>query len=117
LIGNAEQFGIFQGFAVNALLDDFSMHDSSARLWPQTERLKAALSAAAVTGDQRAWSAACDAAESLFTYFNPQTSGLWFDTRLADGSVPPAGAPASTLYHLVAAIMALRRTLRVAGLS
>jgi len=114
LIGNAEQHGIFEGFAVNALFDDFSMHDSNARLWPQTERLKAALSVAVITDHARAWSTACDAAESLFAYFNRETSGLWFDIRMADGSVPPARAPASTLYHLVGAIMALQRTLGVA---
>ena len=27
---------------MNSLLDDFSPHDGGARLWPQTERLKAA---------------------------------------------------------------------------
>ena len=46
LMDMAERYGTVQGFAVNALLDDFSLLDANARLWPQTERLKAALSAA-----------------------------------------------------------------------
>ena len=35
------------------MLDDFSPHDASARLWPQTERLKAAALAARL-GEPRA---------------------------------------------------------------
>jgi mannose/cellobiose epimerase-like protein (N-acyl-D-glucosamine 2-epimerase family) len=111
LIDMAEQFGTVQGFAVNALLDDFSLHDANARLWPQTERLKAALSAAESTGAPRYWSMACDAADSLFAYLNQQTPGLWFDVRTAQGQVTPASAPASTLYHLVGAIATLRQVI------
>ncbi len=46
LIDIAEQHGIRDGLAIDALLDDFSGHDAKARLWPQTERLKAAAFAA-----------------------------------------------------------------------
>jgi len=40
LIAIAEDAGVRGDVAVNALLDDFSVHDPNARLWPQTERLK-----------------------------------------------------------------------------
>ena len=56
---------------------------------------------------------ACDAAHSLFAYLNRQTPGLWFDVRTAQAQVPPACAPASTLYHLVGAITLLRRVIGV----
>jgi len=42
LIEVGETHGVRNGLAVNSLLDDFSPHDAGARLWPQTERLKAA---------------------------------------------------------------------------
>src|SRR5262249_8862776 len=46
LIEVGETHGIRNGLAVNALLDDFSVHDGAARLWVQTERLRAAAIAA-----------------------------------------------------------------------
>ena len=48
----AGERGVRNGVAVNSLLDDFTVHDPDARLWPQTERLKAALLAARVTGEE-----------------------------------------------------------------
>ncbi|MDP9083163.1 MAG: AGE family epimerase/isomerase [Pseudomonadota bacterium] len=108
LIEAAERFGVREGFVLNALFEDFSVHDQSARLWPQTERLKAAL--AALARDPRYGSTACSAAQGVFAYVNWQTPGLWFDVRTADGCIPPSSAPASTLYHLVGAIEALQRT-------
>ncbi|PZQ36410.1 MAG: mannose-6-phosphate isomerase, partial [Phenylobacterium zucineum] len=43
LVANAEDFGVdpVRNVAMNSLLDDFSIHDAQARLWPQTERIKA----------------------------------------------------------------------------
>ena len=51
LIEMAETHGVRNGLAINSLLDDFSPHDAGARLWPQTERLKAAAIAARLTGE------------------------------------------------------------------
>ena len=45
------------------LLDDFSPHDASARLWPQTERLKAAALAARLTGEAKYFAMAASAAD------------------------------------------------------
>ena len=53
LIEIGEQYGVRQGFAIDALLDDLSVHEASSRLWPQTERLKASALAAALTGEHR----------------------------------------------------------------
>jgi mannose-6-phosphate isomerase len=62
LIGIAEQHGVRAGVAINALLSDFSVHDAKARLWPQTERLKAN-ARLAITRPQcwRVWSKPRDA--------------------------------------------------------
>ena len=107
-----ERHGVHEGVAVNALHDDLSIADFGARLWPQTERLKAALVVAAHTGDDRAWSAALAAAESILPYLATKTPGLWFDSRERGGVYCDAPAPASTLYHLVGAIAALDKTVR-----
>ena len=107
----AGERGVRNGVAVNSLLDDFTVHDSNARLWPQTERLKAALLAARVTGETSYGSMACAAASSLLHYLSTPVSGLWFDLQLPDGRLVDSPAPASTLYHLVEAIAALDESL------
>ena len=107
MIGNAERFGVRGGVAVNALLDDFAVEDPAARLWPQTERLKAALLAATLTGDAQYWTMAQAAAQSLLPYLDTPIAGLWRDTLLTSGEFVDAPAPASTFYHLVAAVTAL----------
>jgi mannose/cellobiose epimerase-like protein (N-acyl-D-glucosamine 2-epimerase family) len=99
--------GVRNGVAVNSLLDDFTVHDPDARLWPQTERLKAAVLAAHLTGEERYGSIACSAASSLLAYLATPVAGLWFDVKLPNGVVVDSPAPASTLYHLVDAIAAL----------
>jgi mannose-6-phosphate isomerase len=111
LIDIAEQFGVVDGLAVNRLRDDFAPPAPRARFWPQTERLKAALFAAQLTDEPRHWQNAAAAARSFFDFLNPDTPGLWFDERGADGVIGTSSAPASTLYHIVGALLALHRTL------
>ena len=108
----AGERGVRNGVAVNSMLDDLTVHDPNARLWPQTERLKAALLAARVTGEPCYGSMAFAAASSLLHYLETPVSGLWFDLMLPDGRVVDSPAPASTLYHLVEAIAALDESLR-----
>ena len=103
----AGERGVRNGVAVNSLFDDFTVRDPNARLWPQTERLKAALLAARATGEERYGSMASAAASSLRPYLATPVPGLWFDLKLPDGRIADAPAPASTLYHLVEAIGAL----------
>jgi mannose/cellobiose epimerase-like protein (N-acyl-D-glucosamine 2-epimerase family) len=50
--------------AIFALLDDMSVHDDIARLWAQTEQIKAGVLAAQVTGDARWWTTAANGAEA-----------------------------------------------------
>ena len=107
LISMGEQFGVHDGVAVNAL-HDFTIADGNARFWPQTERLKAALLAATLTDERRHWSAAEAAAASFAQYLDTRIPGLWFDLRLPGGKLVDSPAPASTFYHLVGAMMALK---------
>jgi mannose/cellobiose epimerase-like protein (N-acyl-D-glucosamine 2-epimerase family) len=104
LIEVGERHGVRDGLAINSLLDDFSPHDASARLWPQTERLKAAAIAARLTGDARYLKMAIAAANGLMRYLDCPLPGLWIDRIDAQGKVVEEPAPASSFYHLVAAI-------------
>ena len=111
LIDIGEGAGVHNQVAVNSLLDDFSIHDPNARFWPQTERLKAALFAAKLTGDPTYWAMAEAAAASFLPYIKTPVAGLWWDVQLPTGELVDSPAPASTFYHLVGAIVALDSTL------
>ena len=113
LIEVGESHGVRNGLAVNSLLDDFSPHDGGARLWPQTERLKAAALAARLTGDARYIRMAADAADGLMRYLDTPMPGLWYDKIDAQGKRVDEPAPASTFYHLVAAISEISALARV----
>jgi mannose-6-phosphate isomerase len=113
LIDIGEGHGVRNGLAMNSLLDDYSPHDAGARLWPQTERLKAASIAARLTGEARYFTMAVSAAEGLMRYLDTPIAGLWRDRIDADGKVVDEPAPASSFYHLVAAIAEISALARV----
>jgi len=113
MIDIGESHGVRQGVAINSLLDDFSPHDAGARLWPQTERLKAAALAARLTGEARYFKMAADAADGLMRYLDTPVPGLWYDKIDAQGKRIDEPAPASTFYHLVAAISEISALARV----
>jgi mannose/cellobiose epimerase-like protein (N-acyl-D-glucosamine 2-epimerase family) len=110
LIAIGEHSGVHNQVAINSLLDDLTVHDANARFWPQTERLKAALFAARVTGDEGYWAMAAAAAESFLPYLDTPLPGLWLDVQLPNGDLVDSPAPASTFYHLVGAILVLEQT-------
>ncbi len=98
--------------AIDEMDDAFQPKRSTARLWPQTERLKAALILMEQANEpQREFyrEHACAAAESLWSYLQVPKPGLWRDKRQEDGQFVIEPAPASSLYHIVAAIHALGR--------
>jgi mannose-6-phosphate isomerase len=71
---------------------------TGARLWPQTERLKAeALRRPPEPARQSA------ALAALAAYLRPD--GLWHERRLPDGRMSGEAAPASSLYHLTCGIL------------
>lgn len=82
--------------AVNELWDDFTVREAEARLWPQTEYLKAAL-----IMDQPEH--ALIAAAGLRNYLAAPTPGLWWDKLLPDGRFRNEPAPASSFYHIMSA--------------
>lgn len=89
-----------RGCAVNALWDDLSIRDGQARLWPQTEHLKAAL----MFGEPEE---ALGAANCLKTYLQTPALGAWRDKMRLDGTFIEEPAPATSLYHILAACRVL----------
>lgn len=116
MIDDAEARGVdlARGVAINALLDDFSIHDNGARLWPQTERIKAAVLAAEITGDAKYWDMAAAGAEGLLAYLRTPVPGLWRDKYQPDETFVEEPAPASSFYHIVLAILELDRAVTAA---
>jgi mannose/cellobiose epimerase-like protein (N-acyl-D-glucosamine 2-epimerase family) len=104
MIEVTEAKGVRDGLALQQVLDDFSPHDASARLWPQTERLKAGALAARLTGEAKYFAMAASAAEALQRYLATPIPGLWYDRIDAHGNIVDEPAPASTFYHLVVAV-------------
>lgn len=97
------------------LFDDFSVADPTARLWPQTEWLKAAIRFAALTEGaerERYLASAGRAAAALQRFLNVPVRGLWRDKQKADGSFVEEPAPASTFYHILCAIYELEDCLK-----
>ena len=95
-----------RGVALDQLLDDFTVYKDGARLWPQTERIKAAAILAETIGDSDRVAAA-EGVDGLQRYLDTPTPGLWRDKMLADGSFVEELAPASSFYHIVCAISEL----------
>lgn len=91
-----------RGVVINALGVDLSRRDPGARLWPQTEHLKAALA----LGEQ---AAALEAANSLVAYLDTPARGAWRERMRGDGSFIEEPSPATSLYHLFLAIRELAR--------
>ena len=100
-----------RGVAIDELDETLQPRSSRARLWPQTEWLKAALILAeAAEGDERRrlLDSAAAAFDGLWLYLGPD--GLWRDKLGPDGAFETEPAPASSLYHIVAAYRQLRET-------
>lgn len=104
--------------AVDALTDDGVVQSQRARLWPQTEWLKASLILAETSEDgerQQYLDDAERAMRAVWRYLTPD--GLWRDKFLSDQRrFIDEPAPASTLYHLFGALMQRRETGRRLGL-
>ena len=110
-----ERYGIdpVRGVAIDVLLADMSPHSRQARLWPQTERLKAALALAPRAADQAQRASleksSLAAVEGLGHYLHTGVPGLWHDKMRPDGTFVAEPSPASSFYHIACAIDVLRR--------
>jgi mannose-6-phosphate isomerase len=100
--------------AVNELWDDLSVRDPAAKLWPQTERVKAWCAMLELAPSRSEAAHACDriarAAHGLFRYLGAGRAGLWSEHCEPSGDFRQGPAKASSLYHIVCAIDVLRNT-------
>ncbi|HZL01187.1 MAG TPA: AGE family epimerase/isomerase [Caulobacteraceae bacterium] len=94
--------------AVNALDDTLAILDGSARLWPQTERMKATVAimeGACAPERERLAPELVAAIAGLQRYLTP--AGAWRDKLSPEGRFTDEPAPASSFYHIVCAVSAL----------
>jgi mannose/cellobiose epimerase-like protein (N-acyl-D-glucosamine 2-epimerase family) len=111
----AEEHGVRNGVAVNAIVNDTTAHDSAARLWPQTERLRAAALAARLYEEPRYWKMTAEAAAGLMRYFSTDVPGLWYDRLAPSGEFMRETVTAGNLYHIVGGIAELAALVRFRG--
>lgn len=111
LTGFARRYGICteRNVCINEVLTDGSVHDSTARLWPQTERIKAAAIRHRRTGDEGEAVETAAAISGLAQYYDVPIPGLWRDKLKADRSWIDEMAPGSSLYHIACAYGDLKR--------
>jgi len=97
--------------ALDAIDDQGRPLGGRARLWPQTEWLKASLLLAEDAQDgqrRRLLEDAGAAMRALWSYLTPE--GAWRDKRLPKGDFINEAAPASSLYHIMSAFSQLEAT-------
>ena len=101
LINFYEQYGSDHktGGLADEVWSNGSTKTGSQRLWPQTERLQAEL----LREDADEYKV-LNAFKIVQEYINAAPDGLWMERRSADGTFVKGPSPASSLYHLTAAI-------------
>jgi mannose-6-phosphate isomerase len=111
LVVFARQHGICKerGVVINEVALNGSIVDANARLWPQTERLKAAISRYRRQGGESEAKEIQLAANGLALYLNVPIPGLWRDKLRPDRTWVNELAPGSSLYHIVCAYGELLR--------
>ena len=114
-IGEAHGVDRRRQVAIDELDGTLCPTDPNARLWPQTERLKAACAAWQDRPEDQAQRGITDAARGLMQYFLAAPVGLWNERQRADGRFEADDVRASSLYHIVCAIDTLHTLVRAPG--
>jgi mannose/cellobiose epimerase-like protein (N-acyl-D-glucosamine 2-epimerase family) len=113
-IGESHGTCATRGVALNQINHAMQAVDTSAKLWPQTERIKAwcalAQQARSDAEHAQALQGASRAMQGLMPYLNHPHPGLWQEVMLPSGEFTVEPCRASSLYHLVCAIETLHQT-------
>ena len=110
LIVTGEKYGVDKkrGLAFMAHNDEFVPIDSFARLWSQTERVKAHVRSALIESDailkDQSILMAQTALKGLLRYFDTPIKGLYWDRIDPQGNIINESSPSSSLYHIICAI-------------
>ena len=112
LVAFAREHGIDHGrnVAFNETELDGAPRDRNARLWPQTERMKAGLARWRRTGEASEEAEALAGWEGLRQYLDAPAPGLWRDKMREDGSFVEEPSPASSFYHIACGLSELIHT-------
>lgn len=99
-----------------AAMDSSGAHtDASSRSWMQTERVRAA-AVQARRGHPGAQADLDTACQALFQHhLDPAVPGGWIDQVDGQGQPLSGAIPASTLYHVLGAILEAEKTIRTDG--
>ena len=106
-IGEAFGTDVNRNVSINIISDTFTPKDNRARLWPQTERIKAYCALyrnmpdAQKSATEMALLSAC---QGLMPYLGTRIQGLWYDQMDENGLLIEESAPTSSLYHITCAI-------------
>ena len=123
LLEIGERWGVdpVRGVAINEIWDDMTVKDSAAKLWPQTERLKAWCAKLDRAVTPAAAEYACQrilaAARGMAQYLKRKPYGLWNEVLLADGRFESSPSKASSFYHISCAVEMLRQTVSAQHMS
>lgn len=116
MIDLGEQLGVdpARGVAINTVGTDGRWRDASAKLWPQTERIKAwvtraelaeqAKQASSSEEAMQALTRATAATQALRRYLDHPVAGAWHESLDAQGRWQAQATRASSLYHIVYAL-------------
>jgi len=101
LLRFADGFGVdaAKGLVVDGVWRDGSLQSGGFRLWPQTERIKGE-----IRRESGAAEACCTAFAGLWRLLDGVRPGLWRERVNPDGSWAVSPSPATSLYHLTAAL-------------
>lgn len=103
-----------RGVAINSMGTDGQWRDAQAKLWPQTERIKAwaimASQASDTTQASRSLGHCSAAIEGLMAYLTRPLAGGWYESRDASGAWSSEPVRASSLYHIVCALETVAHT-------
>jgi mannose/cellobiose epimerase-like protein (N-acyl-D-glucosamine 2-epimerase family) len=114
LVAFAEQHGAdpVSGATYNAVRDDGLPLDRGSRIWPNTERIKAAIALHESAGVDP-WPVIAQSSQLLLSrYLGREPAGTWMDAFDAAGQQAAKVVPASSLYHL---FMAFTEVLRISA--
>ena len=103
LVAFADRHGLDarRGVAINAVLSDGRIHDPTARLWAQAERIRA------YAVQRRDDDEIAAAIAGLRRFLATPTHGVWFDQLTGDNTFVHEPARATSLYHIVGAVAEL----------
>lgn len=111
-LGEAQGVDAARGVAINTIDTCGQVRDANAKLWPQTERIKAWVAVAQHCGSgpfdeagvTQAMRHGTAAIHGLMRYLQHPVAGAWHESLGADGQWQVQDTRASSLYHIVCAL-------------